>query len=68
MNPTMTSPSAPNLVGCLMADRMAEASELRRAAEVSHLDGESHRLRRILTSLYPRGMRQAQPVPLAHGQ
>lgn len=68
MNPTMTSPSAPNLVSCLMADRMAEASELRRAAEVPHLDRENHRLHRILTSLDPRGVRRVQPAPLAHGQ
>ena len=68
MNPAMTSPSAPNLVSCLMADRMAEAAELRQATEVSRLDRETPRFRRFLASVAPRGVRQAQSAPLAHGQ
>ena len=68
MNPTMTSPSAPNLVSCLMADRMAEAAELRRAAEVSDLDlGTPHLFRRLLGMDVRRGVRRAQPAPLPQG-
>jgi hypothetical protein len=69
MNPAMTSPSAPNLVSCLMADRVAEAAELRQATEVLHLDREMpHRFRRFLTSDARRGGRQVRPAPLAQGQ
>jgi hypothetical protein len=68
MNPTMTSPSAPNLVSCLMADRMAEAAELRRATEVSDLDrGTPHLFRRFLGMDVRRGVRRAQPAPLPQG-
>lgn len=68
MNPAMMSPSAPNLVSCLMADRVAEAAEVRQANEVLHVDREMpRRFGRSLAS-DPRGPgRQARPAPLAQG-
>ena len=70
MNPAATLPTAPNLVTCLMADRMAEAAELRQAAEIGStgtLAAESespHRFRRFLTN----GLRrEARTTPIAQG-
>ena len=66
MNPTMTAPTIPNLVTCLMDDRMAEASERRLAAELPPAEpGSRYRFRRFLTDSArrrPRGARQA-PIP-----
>lgn len=69
VNPTMTSPSTPNLVTSLMAERMAEAAELRRAAAVPLSEAESpHRFRRFLSAAVRQGSRQAQPAPIVQGR
>lgn len=69
MNPVLTSPSVPNLVTCLLADRMAEAAALRQAADISAAEPDPpHRFRRFLTSDVRRRSPEARPAPLAQGR
>jgi hypothetical protein len=68
MNPTFPSPSNPNLVTCLMTDRMADVEDLRRATEILDPVRESpHRFRRFLTGRVRNGAQPAHAVPLTQG-
>lgn len=67
MNPSLLSPTSPNLVSALMDDRVREAAAIRLAAEVSVADVETpHRFRRFLLapakrSSQTQGMAAASP-------
>ena len=66
MNPVFPSPPTSSLVTCLMADRMAEAADIRRIAPVAVAEPESpHRFRRFLSTAVGKGTREARPAPLA---
>jgi hypothetical protein len=68
MNPEFPSPSAPSLVTCLMADRKAEAAQIRRTAEIPLIEPESpSRFRRLFATAV--GYRtEIRRDPVAHGR
>lgn len=66
MNPVFPSPSTQSLVTCLMADRMAEAADIRSTAPFRLAEPESrHRFRWFSLTAVGKGTREARPAPLA---